>query len=131
MNDSNPPMSKIVVQTIIKGLEESKKATEGVQGKVHSIEITVNTIDGKVETMEENVKQLLKIIRDGNGQKPLLTRVTEVENNQKAFQGFIEDQKNTKKAETAGKWQMRVAIISSSFAMLATLGAAYIALFSN
>jgi prophage DNA circulation protein len=131
MTESNPPMSKIVVQTIIKGLEESKKATEGVQGKVHSIEITVNTIDGKVETMEESVKQLLKIIRDGNGQKPLLTRVTEVENNQKAFQGFIEEQKNIKKAETAGKWQMRVAIISSSFAMLATLGAAYIALFAN
>jgi hypothetical protein len=131
MPELNPSMSKIIVQTIINGLEEAKSATENVQNKVHSIEIIVNTIDGKVANMEENVKQLLRIIRDGNGQKPLLTKFNDIENEQRFIQEFIKEQKENKKEEIKGKWQARVALVTGSLGFIAAITTAIIGLFAN
>ena len=131
MPESNPPMSKIVVQTIIKGLEEAKNATEGIRNKVHSIEITINTIDGKFANMEDDVKQLLKVIRDGNGERPLLNRVTDVENEQKSIKEFIKEQKEKKNEEIKGHWQARVAIITGSLGFIAAITTALIGIFAG
>ena len=128
MSESTPPMSKIVIQTMIKGLEESKKSIEGIRGNVHNIDVSMSTISTKTDTMEGNVQQLLKLVRDGNGQKSLISRVTDIENEQKSIQSFIDEQKNSKKTETAGKWQLKVAVVMGSLALIGTIASAIIEL---
>ena len=48
MAESTPPMNKIVVQTLIKGLEEAKNSMQTMQTRIHSMEITLTQL--KCET---------------------------------------------------------------------------------
>jgi hypothetical protein len=119
-------MDNIVVQTIIKGLEESKKSIESMQGKVYSIELKLAVMELQQEGILSNVTQLLKIIRDGNGQEPIIDRVSDLENSQKNVQEFIKlynenykEEKQKKKELKNESAQVKVALITSLFSFLA------------
>jgi geranylgeranyl pyrophosphate synthase len=76
-------MDSIIVQTIIKGLEESKKSIESMQAKVQDIDVRLSVMETQQKTISSDVHQLLEIIRDGNGQEPIINRVLDLENSQK------------------------------------------------
>jgi uncharacterized protein YoxC len=119
-------MDNIVVQTIIKGLEESKKSIESMQTKVQAIELRLVVMETEQKNISNDVHQLLKIIRDGNGQEPIIDRVSDLENSQKNVQEFIKMYNDNCKEESKQKKEVRnesaqvkVALITSLFSFLA------------
>ena len=135
MTESNAPMNKYVVEQMIKGLEESRAAISALKDQVGQLAVNIGVNNQKLADMEkdmgEDVRSLLKIIRDGNGQKPLLDRVSEVETKQKFIEDVIGKQESNKKEIVQGKWQLRIAFIAGSFGLLTSIATAIIALFGN
>ena len=135
MAESNAPMNKYVVEQMIKGLEESRTAISALKDQVSQLAVNIGVNNQKLADMEKDmgkdVRSLLKIIRDGNGQKSLLDRVSEVETKQKFIEDVIGKQESNKKEIVQGKWQLRIAFIAGSFGLLTSIATAIIALFGN
>jgi len=119
-------MDSIIVQTIIKGLEESKKSIESMQAKVQDIDVRLSVMETQQKTISSDVHQLLEIIRDGNGQEPIINRVLDLENSQKNVKEFIKlynenykEEKKQKKEVKSESAQVKVALITSLFSFLA------------
>lgn len=135
MTESNAPMNKYVVEQMIKGLEESRAAISALKDQVGELAVNIGVNNQKLTDMDKDmgkdVRSLLKIIRDGNGQKPLLDRMSDVENKQKFIEDVIGKQEANKKETAQGKWQLRIAFIAGSFGLLTSVATAIIALFGN
>lgn len=130
MNNSTAPMNKIIVQTIVKSLEEIKNDNDIIRGKIHGMEIKLTSINGKQENLSEDVNQLLKIIRDGNGQEPLLNRVNKIENSQKNIENFFSEQKSEKKQSAQGAWQAKTALITGTLSLVGVIITGIITLYT-
>lgn len=135
MTDSNAPMNKYVIEQMIKGLEESRTAISALKDQVSALSVNIGVNNQKLSDLEKDmgkdVRSLLKIIRDGNGQKPLLDRMSEAENKQKIIEDVIGKQESNKKEILQGKWQLRIAFIAGSFGLLTSIATAIIALFGG
>lgn len=135
MTDSNAPMNKYVIEQMIKGLEESRAAISALKDQVSVLSVNIGVNNQKLADLEKDmgkdVRCLLKIIRDGNGQKPLLYRMSEAENKQKVIEDVIGKQEANKKEILQGKWQLRIAFIAGSFGLLTSIATAIIALFGG
>lgn len=135
MTDSNAPMNKYVIEQMIKGLEESRAAISALKDQVSVLSVNIGVNNQKLSDLEKDmgkdVRSLLKIIRDGNGQKPLLDRMSEAENKQKIIEDVIGKQESNKKEILQGKWQLRIAFIAGSFGLLTSIATAIIALFGG
>lgn len=135
MTDSNAPMNKYVIEQMIKGLEESRAAISALKDQVSALSVNIGVNNQKLSDLEKDmgkdVRSLLKIIRDGNGQKPLLDRMSEAENKQKIIEDVIGKQESNKKEILQGKWQLRIAFIAGSFGLLTSIATAIIALFGG
>lgn len=135
MTDSNAPMNKYVIEQMIKGLEESRTAISALKDQVSVLSVNIGVNNQKLSDLEKDmgkdVRSLLKIIRDGNGQKPLLDRMSEAENKQKIIEDVIGKQESNKKEILQGKWQLRIAFIAGSFGLLTSIATAIIALFGG
>jgi len=118
MPESTPPMNKIVVQTLIKGLEEAKNSMQNMQKQIHSMEITLTELKSQNDNMSDDVHQMVKIIRDGNGKEPLIDRVTKLENKAEGFSKHIEEGKQAKVEDVKGSWLVKVAILTGSIGMI-------------
>ena len=116
--DSLPPMNKLVLETIIDGLESSKQALTETQKQVNSMDKALTLFGSRQEGMQKNVEQLLKIIRDGNGKASLMDRVSNLETCQKINDTFITEQKTAKKEKTQESWKLWIAMITGSFGLI-------------
>ena len=129
MSETTPPMSKIVIQTIIKGLEESKESIQNLQAQVHSIEIAVTQMKTEGKISQETLQQLVKLIRDGNGKASLIDRINSLENQTTDIKRYIDDTKAAKSENVKGGWQLKIAIITGVLGMLGGLITTIIKLF--
>jgi hypothetical protein len=118
---SDPPMSKIVLENIIDGLESSREAINETQKQVNSMDKTLALVKQSQDEMNKTMEQLLKIIRDGNGKASLMDRVNCLENTQKLTENFISDQKAVKTVKTQGTWQLRIALLTGSLSLVGVL----------
>lgn len=116
--ESTPPMSKIVVQTLIRGLEESKNTMQTMQTRIHSMEITLTELKSHSENISEDVSQMVKIIRDGNGKEPLIERVQKLETKADAFDKHLDEKRVTQMEHSKGSWQLKVAIATGTLGMI-------------
>lgn len=121
MSDSGPHISKIVVSTMIRGLEEAKTSMQNMQKEIHTMELSISEIKGVLKSSTADVNALLKIIRDGNGKEPLIDRVAKIENNISSINEFISEQKEVTKEKTKGLWQVKVALATGILGLIGTI----------
>lgn len=96
------------------------------------LELAVNQIRRDVQKIDHNVSSLATIIRDGNGQPPLMVRTALLEEKQTTQSTDIKDIKKllTDRAEKdrAGHVQIICAVISGLLALAATIVSAIVLL---
>jgi chromosome segregation ATPase len=145
MNDSSPPMSKIFVQTLIRGLEEAKDSMNSMQKQIHRIDVSLTELKTQSKNTGAEVSQLVKIIRDGNGKASIIERVGNIENQIEnkiknldigqiqskisELDKYINDSEAKKIEKIKGGWQVKVALITGSLGMIGGIATAVITLF--
>ncbi len=126
---SAEPMNKILVQTLIKGLEEAKNSMQNMQQQIHSMDITLTNLKSKSDNIGTDVSYLVKTIRDGNGKDPLLDRVNKLEAKAQSFDNHIENDKKTNIENVKGSWQLKIALVAGSLGMIGGIANTIMTLF--
>jgi hypothetical protein len=134
--DSTRPMSRdasrILAEQFARGLETTSGLLQRLQTEVNSSAVTLEGLKKEVSAMRSDVDSLSKIIRDGNGERSLVARLMIIEKNAESFQAWIDEQKRDKdeakksqeeiiQVNNKGKWQLKIALISSGLAFVGTL----------
>lgn len=113
---------KMLAEQLAKGLEETKRIAQNLQADVTTMAIKQAGMEADVKSMHATVDALNKIIRDGNGEKPLMSRILILENQSESFKKAQEDTKKDKSnvdtENTRGKWMMRVAFITGGISLV-------------
>lgn len=120
-HDSNPPMAKIMVQTLIKGLEEAKTSLQNLQAQVHANEITSVGVKTQLENISEDVNEIVDLIRGNNGKDSIVERVTKLENDISRLKEYVNSQKEKSKESNKSTAQVKVAIITSSAGIITAI----------
>jgi len=120
-NSDPPDINRLVIKNIIDGLESSKDAISEFQKQLSVIDKTLALQCLSHDEMKKSVDHLIKIIRDGNGKASLLDRVSALENEQKATQSYIQENKTIKKEASQGIWQTKTAMVSGILALAGVL----------
>jgi len=131
MSDSGPPLSKMMVETLIKGLEEAKNSIQNLQAQEHSNELQLVGMKAQLTNIGEDLSDIKKLMRGNNGKDSFVDRLKELETEQKSMRKFIEEYKTEKKEKIRGTWQLKGVWIASSLGLLGGIGAALISLFAN
>ena len=124
MSDSNSPMAinKVIVETLIRGLEQAQRGISDLQSQVHANEITMVGVKTQLETMSSEVSELIKLLRNGNGSNSIQDRLKDVETKQEAMNSFIESHKAERQENVKGSWQLKIAVAAGSLSLLGTIG---------
>ena len=124
MADSTSPMNKFFVETIIKGLEESKRGIDNIQKSIHANDLKIVEIDGKLKKvgeMEDSVKEIKKIVKDGNGTKSVLARLDSIETQIGDINKYIEANKTAKSEDIKSRQQFRISLLTSGIALFGVI----------
>jgi hypothetical protein len=125
--------TKILAEHLARGLEETKRIVQNLQTEVHAAAITQAGLKSEVQSMHSTLESLNKIIRDGNGERSVIHKLLLLENDNKKFEKYIEDQNKIKKdnetENTRGKWQMRASMLAGSVSLIVAIIAAIVALY--
>lgn len=131
MSDSSPPLSKMMVETLIKGLQEAKNSIQSLQDQEHANELQLVEMKGQLTNISEVVTDIKKLVRGNNGKDSMTDRISKLEGEQKSINQFVIDYKAAKKEKIQGKWQLRGIWVASTLGMLGGIGAAIISLLGN
>lgn len=123
---------KFLLESFIRGFEETKRINQNLQIELQSLAIDITEIKSELQAMKTNHDWLIKTIRDEGGDKSFMSRVLIMENNMKAYEYFMNEQKrkeeNKSKAldsltseEHKGKWQLRIALATGCLGFIATV----------
>jgi hypothetical protein len=97
---------------------------------VAEIRRDVQDLTRDVQSLTRNLDTVLKIIRDGNGQPPLLIRVTLMERTIADFTATLTDVRKALEIrsieETKGKWNLVAVIITGLLALMSATVSAII-----
>lgn len=124
MADSTSPMNKFFVDTIIKGLEESKRGIDNIQKSIHANDLKIVEMDGKLKKLpeiEESVKEIKKIVKDGNGTKSIVERLSIIETQVADINKYVESNKTAKTEDVKAKQQFRISLLTSGLALLGVI----------
>lgn len=131
MSDSSPPLSKMMVETLIKGLQEAKNSIQSLQDQEHANELQLVEMKGQLTNISEVVTDIKKLVRGNNGKDSMTDRISKLEGEQKSINQFVIDYKAAKKEKIQGKWQLLGIWVASTLGMLGGIGAAIISLLGN
>lgn len=113
MNKQDPDMSS-VINKLIDGLQT-------ITPVIQDMTTTIAEMKVEIKNLEKTVNSLAHIVRDGNGQKPLTTRIAVLETE-------VEDLKHEEKEESKEKMirksimsKLIIALISGALGIGATL----------
>ena len=124
MSDSSSPsaLNKVIVETLIRGLEQAQRGINDLQSQVHANEITMVGVKTQLETMNREVSELIKLLRNNNGNNSIQDRLKDVETKQEAMASFIASHRAEKEENIKGSWQLKIAIAAGSLSLLGTIG---------
>lgn len=126
----------ILAEHLANGLETASELIREIQDDVKEITVSVVRLTEKVETLEHAVNSLVKIVKDGNGEKPLVSRIATIETEMNSAKNSIEKigtklEKHVEKAtsadqasnkiQTQGKWQIRTAVVTGVLGLIAAI----------
>jgi chromosome segregation ATPase len=117
-------MRELVVRTLIKGLEEAKNSIQNLQTQVNSNNINLANIDGQLKTLNSNMEVIMKIVRGDGTNESLTDRVKSNEIDIRSIKEDLDSRKKESSENVQGKWQLKVALITSSFSALAAISVA-------
>jgi len=83
--------------------------------------IIISRMETEIGRLKEDIGLLNRTIRDGNGQKPMLTRITILEERIREVKEGIEGIEGEQEAEKKMRWEFLLASIPGILALLATL----------
>lgn len=146
-----------VLQTFLRELENTSTTVRGLLSDIRSNEVDFAKIQVELSTLCRDVKDLNTILKGGETKPSLITRMHLVEDEIKEIKELFEkfqkenkeDKLNKEKeekekyrqsmqsildlgtAETAGKWQLKVAVASGVFSFVATVVTAILSLINH
>ena len=83
--------------------------------------IIISRMETEIGRLKEDIGLLNRTIRDGNGQKPMLTRITILEERIREVKEGIEEIEGEQEAEKKMRWEFLLASIPGIIALVATL----------
>ena len=83
--------------------------------------IIISRMETEIGRLKEDIGLLNRTIRDGNGQKPMITRITILEERIREVKEGIEGIEGEQEAEKKMRWEFLLASIPGILALLATL----------
>ena len=83
--------------------------------------IIISRMETEIGRLKEDIGLLNRTIRDGNGQKPMITRLTILEERIREVKEGIEGIEGEQEAEKKMRWEFLLASIPGILALLATL----------
>ena len=83
--------------------------------------IIISRMETEIGRLKEDISLLNRTIRDGNGQKPMLTRITILEERIREVKEGIEEIEGEQEAEKKMRWEFLLASIPGIIALVATL----------
>lgn len=117
----NISYDKMFIQQLISALEDTKNMVRPMQAQIHSIDVALAGLKAQVNILAVNVDSLIKIIRDGNGDKPLIQKLQIMESELKDINKYIDEIQATKKSlsleDKKGKYALAAALISAIVAI--------------
>jgi CHASE3 domain sensor protein len=121
-----------LIDTFIRGLEETKTITQNLQNAVHTSSVAIKGLEKDVSAMDENLDWLIRTIRDENGDKSVIARLIILENQSKATMEWVEIQKKKEEnksktldiitnEEHKGNWQLKLALATGGLGLITTI----------
>lgn len=129
--NSSHPMSQEVIKIIIHGLDEAKNSMEKMREQIQSFELESAVLGEKFKSISNNVENLMKIIKEGNGKESLLDRVSILENKYESIDKYLDNNKEANLENIKGKWQIRIALMTGSLGLLGGLITAIFSFFGS
>ena len=106
-------------EDVVGGLVESQRLIEFLVGELRELSVRQATNTQQLEGLQEDVAALLKLVRDGNGFRPLTYRVEKLENHWDLHrETTVEDKR--------GRWAIVAAIISGLCGVLVGIIALFV-----
>lgn len=112
---------KVIVDTMVRGLEESRKGIAAVQEQIQMVQLEQAKKTAELENLNRNMNELLRIVRDGNGKPSLVQRIIELESHKKVVEEHIGEDKSSKTENKRVGWQIKVAMFSGLIGILGGL----------
>lgn len=113
--------NKLMLDTIIRGLEQANQSMKELQQKVHANDLTLTQLEGDVFSIKKDVNELVTIIRGNNSKDTIVNRVAALEHEQKTMLDFMEEAKNIKKEEVTEKWKFKALIATGIISTVGSL----------
>lgn len=98
---------------ILHELKKHSEVIESFNNKINVLDSSVNEIKSSVTSLHGDISSLVKVVRDGNGTLPLVTRVSLLENEIQNIMTSVEE--NTE--STRWRWQNIFSVFSILIAL--------------
>lgn len=97
-----PPDNKLdslMLQQLISGLEATHNLANSLLAEIRESESDFAVFKTELKTMHESVKSLSRIVREGNGDMSLLTKIALIEQQIKSIESWIDKHKSATRAQ--------------------------------
>ena len=133
--DSHRPLSrdasKILAEQFTQGLKTTSELLRSLETEVHSSAVRLAELKIEVGGMRSEVDSLSKVIRDGNGEKSVISRLLILEKDLSVVELSIKNTNEEKSIGNKEKLQLKIAIITSTLAFFAAIGTAILKLLGD
>jgi len=120
---------QLLMQTIIKGIEEAKVGIDSIQRHQFKSDIAVNDISNKVEVLKEKVEELNVVVRKGNGEKSVVNKIKDIEDVVGKLKKYLDAAEQADKEKLRGSFMIKVALITGVGGLLSSAIAAIVVMF--
>jgi len=132
MSGENDKNENLLIDTFIKGFEETKSITKNLQAENQSNAIALNSLRAELNIVHQNTDWLVKAVRDEGGDRSVMARLITFENQLELLVQWMEEQKREKELKIKtldtlanedhrGKWQLRIALATGCLGFIATI----------
>ena len=125
-----------IVEQFIQSVQTTSQLIQRLSEQIKDNDISLESLRGELSSIKENLEAISGIVRDGNGDKPLTSRLDLLEQElthvQHSIESHITDCKKTKEDEQQTsdtekklvkekKWNMTILVISSLLGFISSM----------
>lgn len=119
---SESDITRLMIQNLIKGLEEAKNSLQSLQSQVHANELNSVEVGTQLKNISKEVIEMIDLMRGNNGKQSILERVSKLENDHARVAEYLNTQKEIKEDREKGSLQLKIAIVTSSAGIITAIG---------
>ena len=121
INEKSSDKDRLFYETYIQGLESAKKGIQNTDESIRLMQLDNVKVKSDVENIHKNVDELLKLVRDGNGKKSIIARLSDLEAYKEAEEKQELKEKSVNEEHIKGQWGLKIAILTGFLSLLATI----------